>query len=432
MKHKTLTIIGLAIWASASGQQITPPPTPQFPTFTPVELPNAPQPAGLGPNAIVGFPQAHAPSPGVNPQIQQQNLMLMQEAMRNQQQQAIFTEVERDMMQGQVRYELPDNSQKSEAQLYRQAFDETSKMLEGKQPLDLKRAIYLTENAWLGNMDYEWFCHLIDKETEALKSALKAEGHSPENNDAVKWMLSRFYSDTVGQHLPFRYDFEDPFGKESWTKMFVSRLLTTRKGQCHSMPLLYLLLAEEMGVHDAWLTHSPNHSYIKVRGSKGNIHNFETTNGHYTSDSWVLSSNFIKAEALVNDIYLDTLSKRELVASRLADLGMGYVQQFGYDKFVSQCAGTVLKYHPNDIQALQVEANYRTALFGYVVWQLNYPPPNTINQYPEAYELLRLRDEMYDKIDGMGYEPMPEEVYLQWLNSFESEKGKQPIEIIKP
>jgi hypothetical protein len=386
------------------------------------------------PNLIVGFPQpSPVPSPfGTSPQIQQQNQMLMQEAMRRQQQQDVLAEVERDMAQGQIRYELPDNSQKPEAQPYRQAFDEITSMLEGKKPLDLKRAIYLTENAWIGNMDYEWFCHLISRETEALKAALKAEGFSPENKDAVKWMLSRFFSDTIATHLPFHYDFEDPFGKEDWSKMFVSRLLTTRKGQCHSMPLLYLLLAEEMGVRDAWLTHSPNHYYIKVLNSKGTLYNFETTNGHYTSDTWVLSSNYIKAEALKSDIYLDTFSKRELIASRLPDLGMGYAHQFGYDKFVSQCVGKALEHQPNNLQALQVEANYRTTLFGFVVWQLGYPDPKTIHEYPEAYELLRLRDKMYNKIDGIGYEPMPDEVYLQWLNSFESEKGKQPLEIIKP
>ncbi len=250
------------------GQQITPPPTPEFPMLSLVTMPTTPQPASLMPNVVVGFPQPN-PAPngnlGLNPQIQAQNQMLMQEAMRRQQQQDIFAEVERDMMQGQIRYELPDNSQKPETQRYRQAFDEITAMLEGKQPLNLKWAIFLTENAWLGNMDYDWFCHLVSRETEALKSALAAEGFSTENKDAVKWMLSRFFSDTIGQHLPFRYDFEDPFGKEDWSKMFVSRLLTTRKGQCHSMPLLYLLLAEEMGIHDAWLTHSPNHSYIKVR-----------------------------------------------------------------------------------------------------------------------------------------------------------------------
>jgi hypothetical protein len=145
-----------------------------------------------------------------------------------------------------------------------------------------------------------------------------------------------------------------------------------------------------------------------------------------------LSSNFIKAEALKSDIYLDTLSKREVVASMLPDLGMGYAHRFGYEKFVLNCAEKALEHQPNNLQAMQVEANYRTRLFGFVVWQLGYPDPKTIHEYPEAYELLRLRDEMYDKIDATGYEPMPDEVYLQWLNSFESEKGKQPIEFIKP
>ena len=39
----------------------------------------------------------------------------------------------------------------------------------------------------------------------------------------------------------FGYDFEDYRGQQDYTKMFVSKALATGKGQCHSLPLVYLV-----------------------------------------------------------------------------------------------------------------------------------------------------------------------------------------------
>lgn len=419
-------------------------PRPGFPSGINV-MPQMPQPASLALQVIVGFPNPQMPGTA-NPfapsaQTQRNNELVMQDVQRQEQrrmeQEQLLAEIDADMRGNQpVRYELPDFSQEEGADKFHQSFAEISSMLDGKQDLSLKRAVYLAESATYGNLDYEWFCYLIQKEVDFVKTALAAQSLSPENKNAVKWMISRLFSDTIQagneRHIPFSYDFEDPFAKADYTRMFVTRLLTTRKGQCHSMPLLYLILAEELGV-EAYLSYSPQHSYIKLQNAKGAWFNFETTNGHYTNDAWILSSNFIKAEALQNGVFLDTMGKKEVIATCLNDLSNAYVHKYrGYDKFSLNCAEKALEKAPGNINALKIKANYRTNLFGYVVWQLNYPHPSTIHEYPEAYELLRLRDESYDQIDALGYEEMPEEAYSAWLKSFENEKGKQPIEIIRP
>ena len=254
-------------------------------------------------------------------------------------------------------------------------------------------------------------------------------------------MLHRFMSDTLRlkddkgkvtfTHLPYEYDFEDIEGKKDWSKMFVTKLMRTRKGQCRSMPLLYLILAEELGVK-AWLTYSPSHTYIRLQDSKQNWYNLELTNGHYSADSWVLSSGFIKSEALKNQLYMDTLSKKELIAGTLHELNMGYAQKFGYDKFVLQTSETTLKHHPNNVFAMQMKSDWATMRFRYVLHQLNYPPKDQIHLNPKANQVLQEMYEIYKYIDQTGYEQMPEERYKEWLKSFDKEKGKQPIQIIKP
>ena len=213
--------------------------------------------------------------------------------------------------------------------------------------------------------------------------------------------------------------------------MFVTKLLRDKKGQCHSLPLLYLILAEALHVK-AWLAYSPEHAYIKTQDAQGTWFNFETTNGHYSTDTWLLGSAYVKAEAMKNKIYLDTLSKRETVAACLVDLAMGYKEKFGFDAFILEAVNKALEYSPRNIYALQLKADYQTYLFRYVVKQLNYPPKSELYRYPKAYELFKIAGDLHNLIDQLGYEEMPQTMYESWLQSFEREKNKQTIQVIKP
>ena len=437
---KKIPFIGIMIIMAIGG--ICQPPT----NIPGVEMPRPPQPATLAPNVVIGFPStnSHA-NPFANPHTQQQNQMLMQEAMRNEQQkrlqqQKLLAGIENDMKT--IIYEFPDQSHVAGTENYRNAFAEIDQMLKGEKPLSLKRAVFLTENAFLDTrMEYDWFEMGISGDIEIIDDLLEQSGYDKEDPTAKKWAIRQVMSDTIFfkdrdgnvtyTHLPYRYDFEDPWGKEDWTKQFVMKLTSSKKGQCHSMPLLYLILAEELGV-EAWLSYSPSHSYIKVEDGKGNLLNFETTNGYYTTDVWVQSSGYIKAEALRSGIYMDTMSRKEVVASTLADLAKGYAIKYGFDQFVLDCLDKALEHSPNNVHALQLRSDYLTHLFFYVLDQLGRPPVEQLPNYPKAYELFLKMHEIYGQVDATGFEQMPEEVYQKWLQSFETEKSNQPVQIIRP
>ena len=99
------------------------------------------------------------------------------------------------------------------------------------------------------------------------------------------------------------YDFDDFDGEKDWTKMFVTKLLQTNSGQCHSLPLLYLCIAEQLHAK-AYLSLAPNHSFIQYFDSKGERKNFETTNGNLVNIIWLMQSNAISSIALKNKTYL--------------------------------------------------------------------------------------------------------------------------------
>ena len=53
-------------------------------------------------------------------------------------------------------------------------------------------------------------------------------------------------------HHPMKYDFEDYRADVNTSNYMVSKLLAQNTEQCHSMPLLFLILAEELETEAFW------------------------------------------------------------------------------------------------------------------------------------------------------------------------------------
>lgn len=335
-------------------------------------------------------------------------------------------------------YKLPDLHPHFSSEYYQQSFNEIEKMVDGTKEKSIKDAVFLVENAHfnykLKNEDYS---KGIKERVELIYKVMQQEGISENDMLAKNLMIYRFISDTLKlkdniiedtiTHLPLKYDFVDYMGDEDWANMFVTKLLVKKSGQCHSLPLLYLILAEEMNT-DAWLSFSPSHSYVKIKDGYGNLLNVELTNGMFTSDAWVVGSGFVKSEAIRNRIYLDTLSKDQTIAHMFFDLAQGYIHKFGYDDFVLKCANKCLEHYPNDIAALQEKANYYTTLSNYLLKQLSIKgvkEKSELHKYPKVIEVLKTTQDLHKTIEEMGFAEMPKEAYEEWLNSLDQERLKQ-------
>jgi len=209
--------------------------------------------------------------------------------------------------------------------------------------------------------------------------------------------------------------------------MFVEKVLRTNSGQCHSLPLLYLILAKEIGAK-AQLAYSPSHSYIKFHDDNGKWHNVELTNGMLTTDAFVLQSGYIKAEALQNKIFMQPLSDKQMLSHFLFGLAKGYAVKYCYDSFVETVINKALELDPNNINAHMVKADYLTLKFRYIETQLGINEQNyrqILSQYPVAREIFISRNKQYGKIDNLGYENMPADAYEKWLGALNEAKQKQ-------
>lgn len=335
-----------------------------------------------------------------------------------------------------IRYDLPSQFGAKGTEHYQKAFDKLCKMLSGETSLNLKDAVFAVENAYFeGQLNYSEFNNAISSLTETAQLKTMQDGYDWNNATTKNIMLFRAMADTLDIKVPQRetcvtsypmqYDFNDYRGETNWSNMFVSKLLATQKGQCHSLPLLYLILCEQTGAK-AYLAYSPSHSYVKIKDNSDNWHNLELTNGHIVSDAFIAGSGFITAEAIKNKTYMEAQTKEQVIAQCLSDLAMGYAYKYGYDSFTKECADSVLKYDKNNLSGLMIQANYETQRFEYVVNQVGRLHPDTLKvHYPKVYELLEDRNKTYDRIDASGHRDMPKEAYEDWLNSVNQEKERR-------
>ena len=397
-----------------------------------VNVPQSPTPAPMDINYTGPLGNQNAfPNSNNGTSVYEQDLKRQKQKQEETRQ--LLNEIDNDYSRA-VSYELPSCASKQGAEYFRQAFSKLQQIIQSDS-LNIKQSVFAVENAFFENkMKEDDFDKYLKQCLDICKWKLK-KGKFKENDQLAKILvLYQFFADTIRYvdsktnqwkiHYPFKYDFDDYEGRKDYSKMFVSKLMATRSGQCHSLPLLFLILAEQWNV-DAYLSYSPNHSFVRFKDKNGKIRNIELTNGRLTTDSWVAGSGYVKAEALKSRIYLDTLSKKKVIAQCFNDLAQEYAAKYCYDAFVLQCSNEAIKYFPNDIFAQEVKSDYYSLLFAYVVKQIGRPPVSDLPKYPQAYNIFLQRNQQYDLIDNLGFEPMPSEAYQKWLQSVQDEKNKE-------
>lgn len=321
-------------------------------------------------------------------------------------------------------------------QLYLDAYNEMKLMLQDSIKPDFKRTVFITENAYNDdNLNYEGFLELIEAFSDIIKSYIKANPlpykGSDYNNVSKNYAIYQFMNDTIwlakdsALHYPYRYDFEDFNCEKNWSGMFVTKLLQTNKGNCHSMPFLYKILAEELGA-EAYLSLAPFHMYIKTRSEKTGWFNTELTNGMFPVDAWVAASGYITLEAMRSGIYMDTLGLKQSIAFCLYDLAKGCERKFGFQQFpfIFDCLNLALKYYPNFINANIYKAECLKKRFDIYMKLYNAKDFKEILKYDSPKEIYDEMEAQYVKILNLGFRAMPEKMYYEWLISLKDNKEK--------
>jgi hypothetical protein len=163
---------------------------------------------------------------------------------------------------------------------FQQAFVTISSMLVKEDSINFKKAVFITENVYLDNkLSNESYNDVIHFYSSICKGVAGSDAISYIESDkeaaTMQCAVFIFFTDRVpvlvknnsAIHPPFSYNYKDFAGQKDWTNMFITKLIQTYIGNCHSLPYLYKIIMDELG-YESHLALAPNHIYIKANNKK--------------------------------------------------------------------------------------------------------------------------------------------------------------------
>jgi regulator of sirC expression with transglutaminase-like and TPR domain len=272
--------------------------------------------------------------------------------------------------------------------------------------IDLTRAKLTIDRMVNSSVDVEKAVTAIDAMASEVRQMLP-----PGASSWDKMMTLRQYLYIPGVwngNNPFHYNFEDVKGTDLQDKL-LPHYLATRKGQCVSMPALYLVIAQRLGMNVA-LAQAPNHTFVMLKNDDGTWVNLETTaDGAPTKLATYQRQMPMSQKALDNGVYMRPLGRRETVATMAEELTQFYGEQHRYEQVIA-LAELRLRYHPTDVSTLIYESDaYRATAFRDYISK--YPRSEDLpkDQIPRFNSLASRSMEFRQRAVDLGFQPPTQE-----------------------
>lgn len=294
------------------------------------------------------------------------------------------------------------------AQRLSQTVDENQKIIQkileaSEADIDLSKAKLVIDRMMDPSVDVGATLAQLDDMAQGIRKALPAGASKRLILDALRFHI--YQPNEWNERRPFQYDLEDPFGRVIKNKL-LSNYLRSRKGNCVSMPLLFIFLGQRLGL-DLSLAAAPNHLFVQWRDSDGKLYNLETTSGAgFTRDAWLRQQSPMTDIALKSGIYLRPMSKKEAIVA-MAETLMAFYEKQNEPYRHAEMAQFLLKYSPNDICAL-LNLFAATQEIRRQEFVKKYPIANDtpINERPRLLMLNDQLESIYDRAYGLGWRPL--------------------------
>lgn len=224
-------------------------------------------------------------------------------------------------------------------------------MLTDKRPLDFSEAVFAVENCFYdGNLDYSFYKSELTRIVNGIERMASSVA-APSRDVALNYAIYIFYTQPcpLNQYHPYEYDQMSLMEDVGLTGGFVTHLLKTGKGTCHSLPYLYKIVADKVGAK-AYLAIAPLHAYIRHQDADGKWWNFETTTGTFSRSAFIMENFYVSEKAIRSGLYMTNLTAKETIVQCINDLLCIYERKTGFysNDFIRKCCTLGLKYHYPD------------------------------------------------------------------------------------
>lgn len=184
---------------------------------------------------------------------------------------------------------------------------------------------------------------MIDGMAADVKAMAGENAKSAEKLTALKRYL--YESGAWNDNRPFQYDLDDPLGEKPANRL-LQRYLTTRRGNCITMPMLMMFVGQRLGLKMT-LAEAPLHVFIKYADDDGAIWNLEATSGGgFTRDVWYRQKLPMSDKAVANGVYLRPLSHEEAAALITSFLVEHQIEMGGFEPAIA-VSDVLLRHYPS-------------------------------------------------------------------------------------
>lgn len=248
----------------------------------------------------------------------------------------------------------------------------------------------------------------------------------PSRNDRLQALRAYLYEQGPWNgYQSFDYDFDDPLGKNIRNKLLLN-YVASRKGNCVTMPLLFVILGQRLGL-DATISTAPLHLFVKYTDSEiGTTYNLEATSGAKPArDVWIRQENPMTDESIANGLYMQKLSKRETAAVMATTLAEYFAQQQAHEKVIA-LSNVILAHYPNEVSSMLRKGSAYGRLAS-AHFMRKYPQPNLIPQEERGYfEYLGEQNRFwFEKAEALGWHEPTQDQKANYLKTVSRAKAAQ-------
>lgn len=201
---------------------------------------------------------------------------------------------------------------------------------------------------------------------------------------------------------PFAYDMRDPLGRNIDNKLLAT-YVRTRLGNCVSMPALFLIIADSLGL-DVGLATAPHHVFVRYTAPDGRAVNLEATSGgHPARDLWYREHMPMTDAAIASGIYMRTLSPRESVATMGLIVGEFLLRSGRYEETID-IAEAINQHAPRDVESILLAAVAYGRMFT-EEFEQRYPTLDSIPRelHPRYLMLAEMNASLYARAEELGW-----------------------------
>lgn len=185
----------------------------------------------------------------------------------------------------------------------------------------------------------------------------------------------------------------------------LSTYIRTRKGNCVSMPVLFLIVADRIGLK-VRLAAAPLHLFVRYIDPAGVSHNLEATSGGNEAPAEVYRRNMPMSErAIRSGLYMRTLSKRETIAQMAASV-LDFLMAERRFQEAADVADAMLAVNSRDAYALVKKGSAMGEMIK-AEFAVNFPTPDLIppSLRPRYSMLAAANEKAFRDAAALGWEP---------------------------